>query len=138
MISIEQLWSPKMSVGVEHIDEHHKTLLRLLLEAKAAVDGRLDRDMVRGILSALTGYSKYHFLAEERFMLEEGFPLIERQREAHRIFGEKLDAIADEYSRDPLMAGKDLIGFLKEWFTEHILQEDMRIGEHARAKGSKK
>jgi hemerythrin len=132
LISINMLWNDKMSVGVDYIDEHHKALIGLLIEAKRAVEGS-DREMTRAVLTALTGYTKFHFLAEERFMLEIRYPGIDRQREAHRSFVVKLSEIEDLYARDPKAAGKDLVAYLTNWFIAHIAEEDARIGEHYRS-----
>jgi hemerythrin len=136
MISVDILWNDKMALGIEYIDQHHRTLIGLLLDAKRAMGpgGRdVDREAVRIVLSALSGYSKYHFLAEERLMLEIGFPGIDSQREAHALFGEKLKAIEDCYARDAHAAGQELIGFLTKWLVEHIIRDDAKIGRYMKS-----
>jgi len=131
LLSVEQLWDDKMSVGVDYIDQHHKTLIGLLIEAKRAADAS-DRDMARYVLTALAGYTKYHFLAEERLMLEIGYPGIDRQREAHRGFLDRLKEIEDVYARDAAGAAKELVRYLTEWFISHIANDDALLGAHYR------
>lgn len=86
MLSIETIWNEKMSIGIEPIDDHHKTMVRLMLETKAEADGTRHSEDIRSILSALIGYSKYHFLSEERIMFEKRFPHLEEQRADHKWF----------------------------------------------------
>ena len=77
MLSIGDIWTDRMNIGIEPLDDHHKTILRLMLEVRAEAEGMKRAEDIRGILSALTSYSKYHFLAEERIMFERGFPELE-------------------------------------------------------------
>lgn len=76
MMTIGSVWTEKMNIGIEPLDDHHKTIVRLMLEVKAEVEGEKHADDIKGILTALISYSKYHFLSEERIMLEKKFPLL--------------------------------------------------------------
>jgi hemerythrin len=134
MASIAEFWTEKMSIGVEPLDEHHKTILRLMLEAKAEVDGKNHAEDVKGILAALTSYSKYHFLSEERIMLEKGFSYLDQQRAEHRWFVDRLDQITAEFIANENNFKMDLLLHLKNWFVNHILTRDILLKEHIQAR----
>jgi hemerythrin len=127
MLSIASIWNEKMNVGIEPLDDHHKTILRLMLEVKAEVDCKKHSDDIRGVLTALISYSKYHFLSEERIMFERAFPHLEQQRAEHRWFVERLVEIAAGYASDDALFQHDLFEHLKGWFANHILAQDMLL-----------
>jgi hemerythrin len=130
MLSIQTIWNEKMNTGVEWIDDHHKTLVRLMLEVKAAVDGRREAEDIRSIIAALVSYSKYRFLAEERLMFENGFPFLEQQRAEHRWFAERINEISASYNSDDAGIKQDLLEHLKDWFVNHIVSRDALLREH--------
>jgi hemerythrin-like metal-binding protein len=130
MLSIDTLWNAKMNTGIGWIDEHHKTLVRLMLEVKAAVDGKSEMEDTRSIIAALVSYSKYHFLAEERLMFENGFPHLDEQRAEHRWFSERVHEISISYNPDNPGAKEDLLGHLKDWFINHIITRDALLRQH--------
>jgi hemerythrin len=127
MLSISSIWNDKMNIGIEPLDDHHKTIVRLMLEVKAAVDSKKHSDDIRGVLTALISYSKYHFLSEERIMFEKAFPQLEQQRAEHRWFVERLVEITAEYASADAVFKHDLFEHLKGWFANHILVQDMML-----------
>jgi hemerythrin len=130
MLSIGSIWTDKMNIGVEPLDDHHKTIVRLMLEVKAEVDGTKHSGSVREILEALTSYSKYHFLAEERIMFEKTFPHLDQQRIDHKWFIERLEEIAAAYTSDDAVFKHDLFEYLKDWFINHILTRDILLRDY--------
>jgi hemerythrin len=129
-LSIGSLWTEKMAIGIEPLDDHHKTILRLMLEVKAEIDGTNHSEDIHGILTALVSYSKYHFLAEERIMLERGFPELEKQRAEHRWYVDRMEEITNALRPgDNAVFNQDLFEHLKGWFVNHILTKDMLLKE---------
>lgn len=127
MMTIGSVWTEKMNIGIEPLDDHHKTIVRLMLEVKAEVEGEKHADDIKGILTALISYSKYHFLSEERIMLEKKFPYLEQQRTDHKWFVERLDEITAAYPSDDSVFNQDLFEHLKDWFINHILTRDVLL-----------
>lgn len=123
-----------MSIGIEPIDDHHKTIVRLMLEVKAEANGTKHSDSIQGILAALISYSKYHFLSEERIMLQKNFPNLEQQRADHKWFVERLDEIKATYASDTAVFNQNLFDHLKLWFINHILTRDILLKEFMETK----
>jgi len=133
MTQAESLWNPKMSFGILHIDEHHKHLLNLLIEAKQILDGEKDKIALKNVISALVGYTKYHFTAEERLMLEYKYPYLAEHTEEHQKF---LSILEDTFIRvhdKNLNLPHELYQFLKNWYVEHILKKDTLIGQYVQS-----
>jgi hemerythrin len=130
MLSIGSLWNERMAIGIEPLDDHHKTILRLMLEVQAEIGGAKHAEDIRAVLAALVSYSKYHFLAEERIMLEKGFPELELQRGEHRWYVQRIEEISSAYNvGDGAVFNHDLLEHLKAWFADHILTKDIRLRE---------
>jgi hemerythrin len=124
-----------MTIGIEPLDDHHKTILRLMLEVKAEIEGTNHSQDIHGILSALVSYSKYHFRAEESIMLEKGFPELEKQRADHRWYVDRIEEITNAYRPGNSEVFKhDLLEHLKSWFVNHILTKDMLLKEFVNPK----
>ncbi len=132
MVTANELWTPNMAIGVDLIDAHHKALLDLLCSTKNAIEMKYDREYLKSIVSALVSYSKYHFMAEERLMLDNKYPDLERHRAEHKRFTEKINLAAATMGKDTDSFTLDLYVFLKDWFVNHILNVDKLIGPYIR------
>jgi hemerythrin len=132
VIDAGELWNEGLSVGIEQIDDHHRTLIRLMLECREAVDSDFGREWLKETLAALVSYSKYHFLAEERIMYEAGYPLLSAQREAHGEFSDRLAEVVSRNFSDRQALNRELFTFLKDWFVNHIMKQDALIGAFLR------
>ena len=83
-------------------------------------------------LYGLKYYTQYHFRDEEACMEKMGYPELDKQRKAHEAFVEKLAEIdldsMDDNQQEYL---EELIDFLLNWLSVHILHMDKKIGEYA-------
>ncbi len=128
-------FTSKYKTGIEMIDNEHKTLFEIIQDANDVIHAELLHDKydeIMRILTKLQDYTKEHFHDEEVYMQEIGFPDFDKQKKAHTAFIEKLDGInlddLDERQQDYL---EDLISFLLNWLSVHILHMDKKIGEYA-------
>ena len=128
-------WSEKYSIGIPVLDEQHKRLFEI---AGAAYNLLKDTyvhdkyDKLVGIIGELAEYADYHFISEEAYMKGIGYKNLFTQENDHADFMKKvnsvnlykLDANQDEYL-------KDILDFVINWVSEHILGSDKEIGEFA-------
>jgi hemerythrin-like metal-binding protein len=134
MVKVEGSWSERLKTGIDLIDGHHMILLGIMADVKAAMDSVHDREAGVAALSALSSYTKYHFLAEERIMVQCGYPHLEFHKEQHRQFTEKIAELGWAYTKDRETVLRDLLVFLKDWLINHILTMDAKIGYWMRSK----
>ena len=122
----ELLWTNKLSVGVQQVDEDHKVLISLLNELS---EPGLKAEDVDGIISNLIDYTLYHFRREEAVMKACGYPYLEAHRKVHRHLGAKVGQFAEEWRKDGgAELIQELLEFLRTWLVDHIMQEDAEIG----------
>jgi len=79
------------------------------------------------ILVRLKLYAEHHFILEETYMVQLGYPLKEEHMEAHDRFREELVAMLDT---DPTMHPAlqvSLSDFLYKWLKLHVLGIDKKL-----------
>jgi hemerythrin len=119
-------WYAKYSVNNEELDNHHKALFDIFNRLYYnCVDNNNSRNIDQ-IIDELVSYTKYHFSAEEKYMIEIGYKDINKHILEHRLF---TDRILD-YQSDTNMLNcensKELIAYLGNWLLNHVMEEDKK------------
>lgn len=138
-------FTEKYKTGISMIDEQHRTLFDIIRQANDLVQEKMlyDKyDEILEILDELHTYAENHFLDEEAYMKKVGYPGLAQQKNAHSAFIDKLLKLdlgdmdfIDEHQQEYL---EDLIIYLLDWLTHHILIADKQIGQWYLAKESRK
>jgi hemerythrin-like metal-binding protein len=123
-------WNDTMSVGVEEIDEQHKSLLVMLNDLYDASDGR-NIVIVSDTIEKMKSYARMHFSTEERYMKRSRYPELFDHMAEHAFFVSSIKDFKqgdqDEASRLPTV-----LNFLRQWLLDHIMVVDARMGVHLR------
>ena len=126
-------FTSKYHTGIELIDEEHRRLFEIIANADKIIHTDLLHDKydeIIHILSELKEYTIVHFHDEEEYMKQIQYPELAKQQIAHESFIEKLASIDLDSLDDNQQAYlEDLIAFLLNWLSVHILQMDMKISE---------
>ncbi|NLW03288.1 MAG: hemerythrin family protein [Clostridiaceae bacterium] len=128
------VWTPNLSVGVEHIDNQHKIWFEKANALFEAGREKRARDYIETMLNFLDEYTKQHFRDEEAYMQKINYPELDAQKRAHAGFVEKLAKLKSEYEKSGgnilviLNANKMVI----DWLTNHITSMDKKIGDYVR------
>ena len=129
-------FTKKYETGIDLIDQEHKTLFSIIREANDLVHAELlhDKfDKTVEILDHLKTYTESHFQHEEEYMEKIQYPELEAQKTAHTAFIEKLVNISiwdlDAIDENQQQYLEELIDYLLEWLSNHILKADRQIGE---------
>ena len=124
-------WSDKLSIGVEAIDEQHKTLVQRINHVSAALASNQGEKEVASTLDFLIKYTDYHFSKEEEYMKQYNYPGLQEQLEKHEALKTILSEMEEEFIEDG--ATKSLATsidtFLVNWLTKHIEGLDMQFGK---------
>jgi hemerythrin len=121
-------WDESCSVRVPEFDQHHQHIFSLGNRLAEAIISGPAQLATAGILDELVSYTQFHFAAEETFMREEGFcALAQHEAEHTAIASQVLDfQVRQKMGNSELPI--ELILFLREWLTHHILNTDMKYG----------
>lgn len=132
-------FTDKYKTGIELIDNEHNRLFDIIREANELIHAEILHDKydeIIRILNELRNYTDTHFNDEEEFMEKINYPELEAQRKAHSAFINKLVNIDfaefDEIDNNQQGYLLELIDYLLNWLTNHILGSDLKIGEYVR------
>jgi len=78
-----------------------------------------------------------HFEREEQYMLEYGYPEYSIQKKQHQEFKRKTVDFCMETMAHKVTVPTEIFSYLKLWWTNHILQEDMKYKKFFNEKGLK-
>ncbi|MEN8166535.1 MAG: bacteriohemerythrin [Pseudomonadota bacterium] len=131
-------WSnDALSVGIEEIDEQHKVLVELVNRMHDAIHQRHGSDVVKGILAELTDYTRIHFAVEESLMRILNYPGYEEHKAIHEELLTHVIELREKVESGKTAIGFELMHFLKNWLTKHIMEEDMQYSGFFLAAGAK-
>ena len=128
-------WTPNLSVGVEEIDEQHKTWFEKAEKLFEAGKNNQAKAYIGELLDFLESYTKKHFADEESYMQRIRYPQYEEQRAAHAAFIAQLQKLRSDYAA----SGGNILVILNanqmvvEWLTKHISTMDKKIGVFAKS-----
>ena len=130
-------FSEKYYTGIELIDSEHRKLFSIISDTNDVIHAELLHDKYDEILRILTelkDYTFFHFRDEEEYMEKINYPGLADQKVAHENFVERLNELnLDEVDDNQQAYLEDLIKFLLNWLTNHILYMDKKIGEYSRS-----
>ncbi|MEH6825179.1 MAG: bacteriohemerythrin [Motiliproteus sp.] len=127
------LWREEFAIGHPEIDQQHQRLFGLLDQLYTVVctaedaEGADDEGTVERIVTELVDYTRNHFFYEESLMRELGYLGLEQHRQEHqRLLGAVDEKMAALRRGDKIMR-IDLLEFMNDWLSRHILQSDLQL-----------
>jgi hemerythrin-like metal-binding protein len=126
-------------VGIEQIDNEHKKLVDLLNELNRALQAGMGQGALGGVLDGLCQYTVYHFAHEEILFQESNYPRYEEHRRQHEALTAKaLKIYQDFQSGTAEVLPEQVLEFLKNWLSQHIMGADREAGLYLQAFKRKK
>ena len=128
-------WSSTYSVKIGIVDVQHKNLVSIVNELHQAMVGGHGKDTLRSILANLIKYTQEHFAMEERLMQSHNYPDYSAHKTEHdRLSGTVLD-FQRKFQANEIGLTIEVMSFLKDWLTKHILGSDKRYSPFLNSKG---
>jgi len=128
-------WTDEFSVGVAQLDEQHKKIIELINRLIQEQGLSVHSETLQDALSEMLKYSGQHLRYEEKLLRENNYPDFEDHEKFHEAYMEKVGGFSisafDADNRVP----KEVIEYLKNWWENHILNEDMKYKSFFNDKG---
>lgn len=128
-------WSDEYSVGVSKLDEQHKTIVDLINQLIEFPDCSNNSEVLHETLNLMMKYSMEHLNYEEKLMIESGYPDTLDHKNYHTAYIERYADLSIQAMRAGNEVTLMLLKFLRDWWNEHILVEDMKYKPFFKEKG---
>jgi len=129
------IWSEKFSVGHSKFDQQHQAIIDLINQLIELQKAPFDKEAVRSINSDLVKYGMEHLKDEELLLQENDYPEFLKHKHEHLLYVKK----TTKYLKNTIDLDEEtlsqIIGFLADWWTHHILEEDMKYKPFFENKG---
>ncbi len=130
-------WTDELSVGIQEIDEQHKILVNLINELYGAMIKGGAKETNGAILRRLVDYTKTHFTVEESLMRIMGYSDYDAHKKRHDDFVAQLKELQQKFDQGQVHISMELLNFLKDWLSNHIMKTDKQYGPYFLKKGAK-
>jgi hemerythrin-like metal-binding protein len=128
-------WKQEYSVGNREIDEQHKRLVGLINQLHDAMKAGGRHEDLMKIMNELVDYTRYHFSHEEKLMQKAGYRDLAAHQRVHRAMVEQVEKLKQEAGTSRAGFSIKLMGFLKNWLTDHILGSDQKYASSLKSVG---
>ncbi len=128
-------WKEKYSVKIERFDNAHKKLINLINEVHENMKAGKDMEIIRKVIINLFDYAESHFQEEEELMVKYNYQHLEAHRKEHEKFIGEISNMREKLNSSSNLVNIQLLYFLKDWLTNHIMSTDMKYSEFFREQG---
>jgi hemerythrin len=121
------VWSDEFCLGISEIDSQHKMIIEninFLIENHDSVDSA---SLNQEIIKRLDKYAEEHFATEEKYLRKSNYPNLENHIKIHEAFKMNTVQSALKVMKGNEDVPEETLQFLKKWWTNHILKEDMEF-----------
>lgn len=119
-------WGESYSVGNEVIDNQHKRIFSMINRLYDIQDPQKQSQQITDILNEMKDYAQYHFTFEEKVLSECNYPELVFHKNTHFGFIEKVNQLCSRHALGEFMLPDNIINYLYDWLTSHILDCDKR------------
>lgn len=128
-------WSPSFSVGVELLDQQHKQIINMINSLITTSESNIESEVVSDTLDRMTKYATKHFKTEESLLKQHEYPHLAKHRKEHKEYQKQLVDLCQKVMTHESGVSTELLQYLMNWWTQHILETDMQYRKFFMDKG---
>jgi len=130
-------WKDEFSVGVEAFDNDHRELITYINNLHAGIVSGRPSAAMKSTLKDLVNYIAIHFKREQDLMEKHSYPDFTKHNIAHNSLKEKVSEFTQRLESGETFFSLEMMIFLKNWLTNHILKQDMAYKDFFQEKGER-
>ncbi len=119
-------WTSEFSVNNGFIDGQHKMIFEYANNLYDSIQTGKSKEIIDDLISKLFDYSQTHFADEEKLMRDCKFPDLALHVTEHERFIAKVNDYRNNFNLTSRMTAIDIMNFLKDWLTNHVLVTDKK------------
>lgn len=120
-------WKQEFKLGIASVDYEHESLIALLNDLIAKLEGEVSKETVADILGEIHVKIAAHFALEEQIMRETGYDQYDDHKNDHEELLDQIRDLMDDFEGDPDTAIEMLRSRLANWFEGHFATFDARL-----------
>lgn len=126
-----------LSVGYNAIDEQHIRWIDLINAVYNSLASGSSKTTLGKVLKDLVDYTVWHFGFENKMMTEYNYPDKESHMKLHKDFIAEIKKLESRYDSGEEIMGVNVLEFLKDWLSNHIMTIDTKLGAYLESKGAR-
>jgi len=128
-------WNESYSVNIREIDTQHKKLIELINNLHDGMKLGKGKEVTGSVLNELANYTGFHFKTEEKLFDKYGYPETLKHKRQHDDLVEEVMSFKKSFDEGKGLVTVDLMLFLKNWLTNHIINSDKNYTKFLNSKG---
>ncbi|MBI5091573.1 MAG: hemerythrin family protein [Candidatus Hydrogenedentes bacterium] len=128
-------WTDSYSVKISTVDIQHKKLVDMINSLHEAMTQGKGREVMSGLVNNLATYALRHFAEEEKYMTQHAYPDFTGHKAQHEAFKQKVGDFQKKLAEGKANVTLEVMTFLKDWLSKHILDVDKKYGPYLNEKG---
>ena len=117
-------WDVSYEIGIEEVDQQHRQLVVIINQLFDAIVNSAPEEMLKSIFNQVLDYTGYHFVCEEKYIVQ----LTRKDKRLHILqhqnFIEELNCIQRLGVNQ--QTAEQVWYFLADWLITHIVSEDIK------------
>ncbi len=122
-------WNEMYSVGHPMMDEQHQQLISIINNLFNAFKEGNALESVSSILDEMIKYADLHFSSEESLLKKNNYPHSDEHLACHAAYKQKILEFRKKLDDGLANVHYEIIEYLKTWWNNHILREDMKYSD---------
>jgi hemerythrin-like metal-binding protein len=122
-------WRDEFSVKNTDLDDQHRIIIKAINEIYRSINQKNNEILIREMVFQLALYAQRHFSFEEALMKKANYNLFEVHKMEHQKFFQQIEFYKNRLDLNQNISAQNLLYFLKDWLSTHILIEDMKYSE---------
>ncbi len=119
-------WNDAFATNVGDVDTHHKKLIDFINEIYQGIMLEKDKGVVDKALGELVDFTVMHFAYEESLFDKYGYEDSAAHKEKHKTLLAQVGDYVTKYQAGNTDVSHELLSFLKNWLTKHIMGVDQK------------
>ena len=128
-------WNDSYSVNIREIDDQHKILVKLINDLHDAMKVGKGKEVMGTTIKELVDYTAYHFDHEEKLFTSNGYPESSQHKAIHEKLIAEVKTLQKNYESGNTVISMEVMNFLKDWLSGHIMGTDKKYSSFLNAKG---
>ena len=126
-------WNDSFATHVGDVDTHHKRLIDLINEIYRGIMLEKGKEVVDKTLNELVDFTVIHFVYEESLFDKYSYEDSKSHKEKHKTLLGQVGEFVGRYKQGEEVS-HELLSFLKNWLTKHIMGVDQKYAPYLRSK----